>query len=454
MADPTRLNILDFGAVADDSTINTSAIQQAIDTATAAGGGTVVVPPGSFRTGTLTLASNLTLEIQTGAKLIGSENMEDYPPLPPRHNPFDHKDLQPYNLIRALDATNVTICGGGQICGSGPAFWDPPSKCEFYTEKDRRPCPMIDLTDSADIRIRDVAIVDSPGWTVHICRCRNVRIQGIDIRNSLIGPNTDGLDITDSSDVFISDCNVVCGDDAIVLKSLGGTNERICVTNCTLQTRCSALKLGANESLGTIRQIAMSNCVVRDSSRGVSLYCMTGGTFEDVVIDNLVLECDNDLKLVCPIHINVSRNPDPVRDSGVGAIRNVRIANVLCTSDARILLTAEAPGMLENIHLSEIHMTYHRIEDEFELARKAVGLQFSPFNPDARAAKACIAAENIRGLSLRNISTTWPENTEVPMHLLWARNVQGGLVDCPLGGPSRSGVERFDVENSQLTIRD
>ncbi len=448
----TSIVITDHGAIAGGEELNSAAIQGAIDAAAAAGGGTVIVPPGVFRTGTIQLRSHVLLELSPGAKLVGSRAIADYPPHPTTTNPDDNVDLQPHHLIVADGITGAGIRGPGIIDGSGPAFWDPPQACAYFTRKSQRPSPMLEIRGVRDFVLDGVGIVDSPGWTVHIRDAENVRIRGVDIRNNLLGPNTDGMDITDSRDVFISDCNLVCGDDAIVLKSLGGVNERIVVTNCVLQTNCAALKLGAAESFGTIRQVAMSNCVVRNSSRGIGLYNLAGGTFEDVSFSNIVLDCHNDMPLVCPIHIDCSRGPD-FTERTPGRIRNVRISDVQVRSDARILLTAAPGAMLENIALRGIHMSYPAVEGGLERARAAVSIQFSPCNPDARGAAAVLVAENVRGLEARDISVDWPADCTEPMHVFWGRGIDGGVLDCPLATPSRSDVAAVDLANSRMALR-
>ncbi len=447
------VSITDFGAAADGTTVCNEAIQRAIDTAADAGGGVVHVPPGTFRTGTIHLRSRVALELAAGAVLKGSEDIADYPPHPAAPNPQGNVDLQQHHLVVADGVERAAIRGQGTLDGSGLAFWDPPDTCRFYVRKAARPSPMIEIRGATDFVLEGVTVYDSPGWTVHLRDAERVRVDGITLRNNLFGPNTDGLDITDSRDVTVSNSTLVCGDDAIVLKSLGGVNERIAVSNCLLQTNCSALKLGASESIGTIRQVTMTGCVIRESSRGISLYNLAGGTFEDIVFSAIVMDCHNDMPFVCPIHINLSRHPDPERDRGIGTVRNVRISDCLVRSDARILFTAEDGARLENIALDGIHMDYPAVEDRFEEARQAVGGQFSPFSPDARAARAVVVAENIRGLTVRDVTTAWPAGCEVPMHVLWARHVDGGLVDCPLATPSRPDVAYADVEASRLEVR-
>lgn len=402
----------------------------------------------------LTLRDNLRLEIMPGATLKASGDAGDYPIMGRRAANVSKVDMDERHFLYAKAVRNLWIGGGGTIDGSGPAFWNPPTDCAFFTAKPDRVTRMIELFRCEDVVFRDLRIIDSPSWTVHVHGCKNLRLNGIDIRNNLLGPNTDGIDITDSSDIFVSDSTIIAGDDSIVLKSDGGVNERIHVTNCMCHTNCSALKLGANESLGTIRQVVMSNCVVRNSSRGISLYCMGGGTFEDISFSNIILECDNDMALVCPIHIHASRNPDPKRAHGVGRIRNVTIGDVTCKSDARILMACEAGGALEQIRLHDIHMEYPKVEDEFERARKAEGkLQFSPFTPEARAAKSCVVAYNVTGLELTGISTGWPREPGVRMHFLWARGVADGFVDCPRARASDAATPAYDIGDSEIVIR-
>ena len=445
-----------MGAVGDGETSCTDIIQRAIDDIAAAGGGTVVVPPGTYLTGMLKLCSCLTLEIQPGGVLKASPNPGDYPafPLDSDQTFVSPVDQEERFFLYTKDVHSLKIHGGGTIDGSGHAFWDPPSSCKFFVPKSGRVTRMFEISDARDVILENIVISDSPGWTVHINRCENMRLQGVSIRNDLLGPNTDGLDITDSSDIFISNCTIYAGDDAIVLKSYGGVNERIHVSNCMLQTNCSALKLGANESYGTIRQVVMSNCVIRDSSRGISLYCMGGGTFEDISFSNIVMDCDNEIPLVNPIHIHASRNPDSNRNRGIGKIRRVRIGDILCHTDARILMTCEDGQMLEDIHLHDILVNYDKVEDRFDLAHQAEGkLQFSPFTPEARGAKAGIVAYNIRGLTLRNIALRWPAQVDVAMHFLWASQVEDAFVDCPQAKASRPETELYNIEKSDIVVR-
>lgn len=434
-----------FGAVGDGRTLNTDAIQKALDAAHAAGGGRVVVPPGTWLTGTLLVRDHVTLEVQSGATLLGSTDIAHYPHRRDGHN----ADRQPHHLL-VLAGRGITLCGGGTIDGSGPAFWDPPVGQPPW-KRARRPrvSPMVECIDCADLRIGNLTLANSAGWTCHLFRCDCVVVHGLRIVNDVFGPNTDGIDINGCRDVLVSDCHIETGDDAIVLKSTADARscERIVVTNCIIRSNCAALKLGT-ESHHDMRQIAFSNCVCYASNRAVGLYCLDGATYEDVLVGNIVADTECGIALCRPIHLDLRRRTD---ESRMGVIRNVRISNFACRTAGRILLTAEKGGLLQNILLRDVQLTYRQVEDPVPLVPQAKSTQFSNRSPEARAARAAVVAENVQGLELRDLVINWPAHSEVPMHALWGRNLQGGVIASPLARPSASGVPALDLAGSSIS---
>ena len=443
-------SIVDFGAVGDDRTLNTRAIQAALDRVAELGGGVVLVPPGRFRTGMIRIRSNTVLELSPGSAIVGSPEMRDYEPV----GTWVGGDRTPYHLLLIEDAHNVTLRGSGTIDGSGEAFWLPPNPPSpwYRHQNPNRPSPMIECVRCTNLRIEDVSIVNSPGWTVHLHDCDRVIVRGVVMRNHLFGPNTDGFDIKDCRDVLISDCSMEVGDDAIVLQSgKGGRGcERVAVTNCSLRSHCAALKCGQGDSFNRIRQVAFSNCVVHGSNRAFGLYCVNGATYEDIVVSNIVADTDTGFHLNRPIHIDLRRRDD---NAPLGQIRNVLINNFVARSEGRILLTAEDGAVLENVQLRNIHLTYPAIDDPEAWAPQSKSNQFSNRSPRARAARAAVVAENMRGFVLRDLTITWPNNPQnLPMHVLWARNLEGGLIDVPLARPSRTDVEPFCLENCTASV--
>lgn len=283
--------IVDFGAVGDGKTLNTVSIQKAIDSCARTGGGTVDVPAGVFLTGTLQLRSHVNLHLESGAILKGSENLEDY-----------HLNGKLVGLIFTQDAQNVAITGLGTIDGNGDVFMelDKAKKIDsagsaWTRQKGRfrevqqalgdgplvpkaRPFQMIIFSNCRNVTLRDVVIKDSPFWTVHLADCDGVVVSGLRIQGNMLVPNNDGIDFTSCSNVQMSDCDIRTGDDCIVLTGydhhfdLPGFNhlkhpsENIAVTNCTLQSRSAAIRIGGFDQ-NRMRNYLFNNITISTRNR-------------------------------------------------------------------------------------------------------------------------------------------------------------------------------------------
>lgn len=179
----------------------------------AAGGGEVVFTRGRYLCGSLALASDVTLVVTPQATILGSTNLADY---------------TTGRLIGADGATNVCIRGGGRIDGQGEHFWmrrDEPYRgpswrgtAQFNYRALKRP-RFIHLRRCRGVIVRDVTLTGSPSWTLHLERCVTALVERVTIRNPLHGPNTDGIDINSCQDVHVRDCDIITGDDGVVLKS-------------------------------------------------------------------------------------------------------------------------------------------------------------------------------------------------------------------------------------------
>jgi hypothetical protein len=427
-----QFDVQTFGARGDGRTLCTEAIQRAINQAASEGGGTVSFPPGVYLTANLFLKSNLTLDLQPGAVLRASPDLDHYTPMATGHN----KDRQPYHFLVAEDCRNISIRGGGTLDGDGPAFWNAPplgTKRAFSSAKPKRISPMLEFVRCQDLRLQDLRIINSPGWTVHLHECDRVWVRGVDIANDLLGPNTDGLDINGCRDVWVSDCRLICGDDAIVLKTSPDSRscERVCVTNCVIQTYCAALKLGASESYHDMRQITFSNCVVFGSQRGIALYALEGGLYEDIAISNVVIETNCGFILNRPIHIEArKRKPE----STPGRIRNVTISNITATTQGRILLVSADGGQMQGITLRDVRLRYPYLEDPNPWGAKAKSAQYCVNNPKAAVARGAVVADGVDDLFISGLRIEWPESPGVippdwqPPEGVWIQNGGDGQV--------------------------
>ncbi|WP_299365250.1 glycosyl hydrolase family 28 protein [Winogradskyella sp.] len=289
-------NVSDFGAIPDGKTLSTKAIQDAINF-TISKKGTLVFPKGTYYSGALTLGPNITIVLEEGCVLMASSNLEDY-----KHNEFI---LAPY-------ADNLTIKGKGTINGNGRSFFD--DKWQF-TE---RPQPWIDIKDAKNVRIEDITLINSPSHTLNLSYCNGVKVKGLTIKNHPQSPNTDGIDIRNSSNVRISDCDIRTGDDAICVKNdrkpekwinskgeaRSKITENIHVSKCYIESDDSALKLGTGSGYLT-RNISFDHIQIKKTRYAIALFMMDGGRYEEITFSNINATTGSRHKQEYPIFIDV-----------------------------------------------------------------------------------------------------------------------------------------------------
>jgi polygalacturonase len=362
-------NVRDYGAKADKTTNDAAAIQAAMDACTRGGGGDVVVPSGDYLIGHLELRSNVTLVLQNGANLWASSEWKDY-------EKSAHGKLDTY-LISGNDLENVSLVGTGQIHGLGAA--EMGRRSGYKPSEDLvRTLPhrygMIEMNRCRNVHIRDVTLRLSERFTVYLSRCEKVFIDGVTILNNYWRANTDGIDPSSCKDVFISNCYIVAGDDAICPKTEGGDPlDNLVVTNCILETVSSAIKLGTGSS-GDYRNIQVSNCVIRNSTVGIGFYIKDGGTAEHCSFNNISIEStrqDTEVSdqmarnSIVPIYIDIEQR-DPTK-SRIGAVRDISFSNIQVTSDNSILLQGMPQSRLQNITLRNITF---RVPQGFDFSKR------------------------------------------------------------------------------------
>ena len=413
-------NVLTFGAVGDGVHDDTAAIQSAIDSCCAHGGGRVLLPGGRvYRTGMLRLGSHLDFHLEAGAVLKGSDRLEDYrllrsdPASPkkrdvPSYVNSEYAGAPTHFFLYAKDCEDLSITGRGIIDGNEEIFYGEVTKWHiegiFYPR-----APMLFIENADQLTIENVTFRRSAFWTVHLVGCRDVLISGIRILNNLRMANCDGIDPDHCQNVRIQGCHVECADDCIVFKNTAaamqyGPCENITVTGCTLISTSAAIKFGT-ESEALFRNIIVQNCVISRSNRGISLQLRDKGSIENVIFDNIIIGTrlfhkDMFWGTAEPIAITVlQRKPD----TQVGTIRGIRFRNILCQSENGILIYGERPGLIEDVRFEGVSVHLHR-ETNYAVGSHDLRPTYGPLSTEAGLAH--IHATNADRISFRDCSFT------------------------------------------------
>lgn len=410
-----QFRIDEFGAIGDGRTLCTRFIQAAIDSCHARGGGTVVVPAGRFLTATICLRSGVYLRLEPGAVLLGSRNYTDY-------------DTIASALVYAEDAEDLGIVGQGIINGQGDAFWRG-KKRPF-----RRPGRTIRFVRCRNAEICGIRIENSAAFNVALEECDGVSVRDVRIVNDRDAPNTDGIDPISSSNVFISNCYIDTGDDAICLKSQSKQKacENVVVTNCVLISDDTGIKCGTS-SHGVIQKCVFSNIVIRNTQYGIGLYMKDGGVYQDLQFDNVIIETTvprlyPPRRAAYPIFMDIeSRDEAPF-----GTIRNIRLSHItIHTVHGNCLIAGMPEKPIENVQLEDVVMRVERRPD-FSKRKKPRGNRKlkSPAPNDYAWVSAHLTVAHVRDFVVKDLRIEdLDRNSAFERHLIWAKDVEGGLIE-------------------------
>lgn len=358
-------NILSYGAVGDGLKLNTIEIQKAIDDCFASGGGTVVIPTGTFKTGTIWLRSNVELHLEIGATLLASDNLDDYAPEDAyiqNWSPSKEK-WRGRHLIIAHEIENVAITGLGKIDGNCLAYVTQymPENGPYYVWSNGltkvndpqrlRPGQMICFIECQHITVSGVTLQNSPCWSCFFHGCEFVSVYGLKINNPIDMLNSDGIDIDTCRMVTVSDCIISTGDDAIAircdedkLKNKDIHCEYVAVSNCYFDSSACGVRVGVGD--GIIRHVRISNIVAKRAGFLVTIQSSYLGIgcakIEDVNFSNIsASHADRALTL----------------ETGNGAyIKNVTFDNLRANVAAMSSMICDDDGVMENVTLRNIEL--------------------------------------------------------------------------------------------------
>jgi polygalacturonase len=402
-ASAKTVDVTKAGAVADGVTINTAAIQKAIDDCSAGGGGTIRFPAGRYVTGTILLKDNVILRLDKNAVLLGSTNAADYRNL----DPFKAGDGIPqgHALIVATGASHVGVEGAGMIDGQGRELKAVQSR---YTV---RPFLMRWL-HCTNVVVKDVHLVNPGAWTMNFFQTRDATVERVTIRARDSGlVNNDGIDLDSCEDIRIRDCDIESGDDALCLKATSPLPCRdIAASGCKLSTKCNAIKLGT-ESLGDFENIRISDCQIRNTGMaGIALYSVDGAHLHNVTLAGITMD-----GVAVPISIRLGARLKTFRAGDTpkppGILRDVTIKNLRATGARQIglLINGITNHPVENLTLENIRI---ELAGGGELADAQIQLPekesaYPEYNMFGQTMPAYgIYARHIRGITFKNVRTT------------------------------------------------
>ena len=242
-----RAYVLTDYSIADDGRIYTKEIQALIDSVAEAGGGVIVVPAGTYRTGALFFKQGVNLYLCRDAVLMGSDDISNYPVMPTRIE-GEWCTYFPA-LINADGIDGFTMCGEGTVDGNGlrawKSFWIRRKWNPKCTNKDEQRPRLVFISNCSNVTVAGLRLQNAHYWTNHIYKCHHVKYIGCSIfspRTPVSAPSTDAIDIDVCTDVLIKGCRMEVNDDSVVLKGgkgpyadtapENGSNERIIVEDC------------------------------------------------------------------------------------------------------------------------------------------------------------------------------------------------------------------------------
>lgn len=410
-----QYSIADFGAVGDGFTMNTEAVNRAIETCSTEGGGTVLIPPGIWRTGPIRLQSGVNLHAQQGALVLFSRNFDDYPLIPTSYEGI--RTVRCMSNLYGENLTDVAITGKGIFDGSGDAWrpvkrmkmtenqWkaltssggvtDPAGRMWWPSEgamlgasaakrllaegvlktdafeeaRDFLRPTLLQLDRCRRVLLDGPTFQNSPSWCLHPWLCEHVTIRNVSVKNPWYSQNGDGLDLDSCRYVEVSDSQFDVGDDAICIKSgkdadgreLGVPCQDIGIRDCVVYHGHGGFVIGSEMS-GGVRNVSITDCLFIGTDSGLRFKSARGrgGAVENIRIRNIRMTGISKAAITFSMFYSHGGSDQPAAEQvseKTPIFRDFLIEHIQCTSAHQAIDMKGLPEMpIENIRFEHINI--------------------------------------------------------------------------------------------------